>query len=239
MQISSAQPSASAAVLALIPAYNEAAHIGGVVRAARQYLPVLVIDDGSTDDTAAQASAAGAQVLVQQPNQGKGAALLRGLSAALEQGTQAVITLDADGQHDPAEIPAFLERWTLTGADLIIGRRNFRQMPAVRRLSNTLGTALFSWAAGQPIPDNQSGYRLISRKLMRLLVEQPGRERGFEFEVEMIVRCIQHNLKMDWVDIRTIYADEKSHIRPLAHLAGFLQVCWRTHKILSERERKA
>jgi len=222
-----------------VPAYNESAHISGVVRTARAYLPVLVIDDGSTDDTAAQASAAGAQVLVQQPNQGKGAALLRGFSAALEQGTQAVITLDADGQHDPAEIPAFLQRWTLTGADLIIGRRDFRQMPAVRRLSNTLGTALFSWAAGQPIPDNQSGYRLISRKLMRLLVEQPGRERGFEFEVEMIVRCIQHNLKMDWVDIRTIYANEKSHIRPLAHLAGFLQVCWRTHKILSEQQRKA
>jgi glycosyltransferase involved in cell wall biosynthesis len=218
--------------LALIPAYNEAAHISGVVRAAHQYLPVLVIDDGSTDDTAALARAAGAQVLIQQPNQGKGAALLRGFSAALQEGVEAVITLDADGQHDPAEIPAFLRRRAETQADLIIGKRNFRQMPAVRRLSNTLGTALFSWAAGQPIADNQSGYRLISQRLMRLLIEQPSRERGFEFEVEMIVRCIQHGLKLDWVEIRTIYAGEKSHIRPLAHLAGFLQVCWRTRQIL-------
>ena len=232
MQNPSAEPAPSAALLALIPAYNEAAHISGVVRAARQYLPVLVIDDGSTDDTAALARAAGARVLIQQPNQGKGAALLRGFSAALQEGVEAVVTLDADGQHDPAEIPAFLRHRAETQADLIIGKRNFRQMPAVRRLSNTLGTVLFSWAAGQPIADNQSGYRLISQRLMRLLIEQPSRERGFEFEVEMIVRCIQHGLKLDWVEIRTIYAGEKSHIRPLAHLAGFLQLCWRTRQIL-------
>lgn len=235
MQIPSAQPSASASLLAIIPAYNESAHISGVVRAALAHLPVLVIDDGSTDDTAALARAAGAQVLIQNPNQGKGAALLRGFSAALDAGVEAVITLDADSQHDPAEIPAFLRRWQETQADLIIGRRNFRHMPPVRRLSNTLGTALFSWAAGQWIDDNQSGYRLISRRMMRRLLEQPGRERGFEFEVEMIVRCLQAGFKLDWVDISTIYADEKSHIRPLAHVAGFLQVCWRTHKILSEQ----
>ncbi|MFN7037647.1 MAG: glycosyltransferase family 2 protein [Bellilinea sp.] len=239
MQIPSAEPAPSAALLALIPAYNEAAHISGVVRAARQYLPVLVIDDGSTDDTAALARAAGAQVFLQNPNQGKGAALLRGLSIALQEGAEAVITLDADGQHDPAEIPAFLQRRAETGADLIIGKRNFRHMPPVRRLSNTLGSLLFSWAAGQPIADNQSGYRLIGQRLMRRLVEQPGNERGFEFEVEMIVRCIQHGLKLDWVEIRTIYAGEKSHIRPLAHLAGFLQVCWRTRKLLRDRQRKA
>lgn len=238
MQIPSAEPSDSASLLAIIPAYNESAHIGGVVRAALAHLPVLVIDDGSTDDTAAQARSAGAQVLVQSPNQGKGAALLRGFSAALEAGAEAVITLDADGQHDPAEIPAFLQRWNETRADLIIGQRDFRHMPPVRRLSNTLGTALFSWAAGQRIADNQSGYRLISRRLLRRLLEQPGEERGFEFEVEMIVRCIQFGFKLDWVNIRTIYAGEKSHIRPLAHLAGFLQVCWRTRKILSEQQRK-
>jgi len=232
VQIPSAEPFPSASLLALIPAYNEAAHIGGVVREAGRHLPILVIDDGSTDDTAAQARSAGAQVLVQRPNQGKGAALLRGFSAALEAGAEAVITLDADGQHDPAEIPAFLQRWNETRAELIIGKRDFRHMPPVRRLSNTLGRVLFSWAAGRPIADNQSGYRLIGRRLMRLLVEQPGRERGFEFEVEMIVRCIQHGLKLDWVEIRTIYAGEKSHIRPLAHLAGFLQVCWRTRRIL-------
>ncbi len=238
VQIPSAEPFASAPLLALIPAYNESAHISEVIRAARAHLPVLVIDDGSTDETAAQARNAGARVLIQNPNQGKGAALLRGFSAALEEGAQAVITLDADGQHDPAEIPTFLQRWTATRADLIIGQRDFRSMPPIRRLSNTLGTALFSWAAGQHIPDNQSGYRLISRQLMRQLVEQPGGERGFEFEVEMIVRCIQSGLKLDWVSIRTIYADEKSHIRPLAHLVGFLQVCWRTRKLLRMQQRK-
>ncbi|MEN4010437.1 MAG: glycosyltransferase family 2 protein [Chloroflexota bacterium] len=226
-------------VLALIPAYNESAQIGAVTEAARRFLPVLVVDDGSQDDTASLARAAGAEVLAQFPNQGKGAALLRGFQAALQRGVQAVITLDADGQHDPAEIPAFLNHFSHARADLIIGKRNFRQMPPVRRLSNTLGAALFSWAAGQPIADNQSGYRLISQRLLQVLLQEPGSERGFEFEVDMIVRCIQAGMRLDWIEIRTIYAGEKSHIRPLRHLAGFLQTCWRTHQTLRNTSRKA
>lgn len=226
-------------VLALIPAYNEAERISAVITTARHHLPVLVVDDGSQDDTAARARAAGGEVLIQTPNQGKGAALLRGFEVALQRDVNAVLTLDADGQHDPAEIPAFLARFEQSGADLIIGRRNFHQMPPLRRLSNTLGTALFSWAAGQPVADNQSGYRLISRRLLNALLNEPGRERGFEFEVDMIVRCIQAGMRLDWVDIRTIYAGEKSHIRPLRHLAGFLQTCWRTRQTLRQSSRKA
>ncbi len=222
----------------MIPAYNESQRIAAVVAAARRHLPVLVVDDGSQDDTASKARGAGGEVLVQTPNQGKGAALLRGFAAALQRGADAVLTLDADGQHDPAQIPAFLERFNHTRADLIIGRRDFRQMPPLRRLSNTLGTALFSWAAGQPVADNQSGYRLISQRLLRALLAQPGRQRGFEFEVDMIVCCIQAEMRLDWVDIRTIYAGEKSHIRPLRHLAGFLQTCWRTRQTLRKRSRK-
>jgi glycosyltransferase involved in cell wall biosynthesis len=95
-------------VLALIPGYEEGPRIGAVVAAARRHLPVLVVDDGSTDDTAAQAEAAGAVVIPQRPNQGKGAALRMGFRRALEEGYDAVVTLDADGQHDPAEIPRFL-----------------------------------------------------------------------------------------------------------------------------------
>src|SRR5450759_2751470 len=96
-------------IMVLIPAHNEQEHITAVVAAARRYLPVLVIDDGSQDDTSALAGAAGAQVLRQIPNQGKGAALLTGFRACLEQGCQALVTLDGDGQHDPDEIPRFLE----------------------------------------------------------------------------------------------------------------------------------
>jgi len=163
--MSQASPS-SPRLLALIPAYNEAGRVGGVVAAVRARLPVLVVDDGSADGTARLAEEAGATVLRQQPNQGKGAALRAGFRWALEAGYDAVLTLDADGQHDPAEIPAFVEAFTAQGADLVIGERSFRQMPFPRNLSNTVGRALFSWALGQPVRDNQSGYRLLSRRMM-------------------------------------------------------------------------
>jgi len=209
-------------VLALIPAYEEGPRVGAVVAAARRYLPVLVVDDGSTDDTAARAEAAGAVVLPQRPNQGKGAALRTGFARALAEGYDAVVTLDADGQHDPDEIPSFLDAWRTRHAPLIIGRRSFVEMPAARRLANVLGTRTFSWAVGRPIADNQSGYRLIGAELMRLLLDS--RETGFEFEVAMITTAIRAGIIIDWVPIRTIYAGEPSHIRPVQHVTSFLRV---------------
>ncbi|MDX1662057.1 MAG: glycosyltransferase family 2 protein, partial [Gemmatimonadota bacterium] len=98
-------PCAEPSALAVIAAWDEAARIGPVVEAARRHLPVLVVDDGSTDDTAAVAELAGADVVCQPTNRGKGEALRRGFAGALERGVEAVVTLDADGQHDPAEIP--------------------------------------------------------------------------------------------------------------------------------------
>ncbi|HEU5204128.1 MAG TPA: glycosyltransferase family 2 protein, partial [Candidatus Limnocylindrales bacterium] len=147
-----------------MPGYNEGPRIGPVVRAAADHLPVLVVDDGSKDDTADQARAAGATVLEQRPNLGKGAALRLGFERAIADGYDAVLTLDADGQHDPAEIPRFIGAYEVEPRpDLVIGRRNFRTMPPTRRLANELGGRAFSWAVGRPIPDNQSGYRLIGR----------------------------------------------------------------------------
>ncbi len=209
-------------ILCLIPAYNEAAHITAVVSQACQYLPVLVVDDGSKDETALLAEQAGAQVLRQVPNQGKGAALVAGFKAALARGCAAVLTLDADGQHDPLEIPKFLAEFQRAPAGLIIGQRDYSQMPLRRRLPNTLGKAFFSWAVGEEILDNQSGYRLIRRDLLEAMLANP--EHGFEFEVAMIVECLKHKLGLGWVPIRTIYADEKSHIRPLHHLQHFVRV---------------
>ena len=125
---------------AMIPAYQEGPRIAAVVEAAGRYLPVIVVDDGSTDDTAAAAEAAGATVIRQVPNAGKGAALRAGFAHAREAGADAVVTLDADGQHDPAEIPAFLDAYRRSGAQLVVGRRDFGAMPVVRRASNTLGS---------------------------------------------------------------------------------------------------
>lgn len=214
----------SAKILALIPAYNEADRVAGVVAAARRYLPVLVVDDGSADKTASRAAAAGAQVLCQSPNQGKGAALKAGFRKALAEAYAAAITLDADGQHDPDEIPKFLGAFQAHQADLIIGARAFARMPAVRRLTNTFGRWSFSWAVGQPIPDNQSGYRLISRRLMQAMLASG--ESGFEFEVAMIVACVREGFHLEWVPIRTIYAGERSHIQPLKHTLGYFRALW-------------
>ena len=213
---------------AVIPAYNEAKHIAQIVEQTRQILPVLVIDDGSTDNTAELAEAAGAEVIRLSPNRGKGAAMRAGFSRALELGCEAVITLDADGQHNPREIDRFLEVYKAQPVDLIIGKRDFSKMPLSRRLANTAGRWLFSWAMKRPIPDNQSGYRLISRALIKELLDST--EQGFEFEVEMLVICLKQDFELEWVKISTLYAGESSHIHPLAHASNFMRMIWTTRQ---------
>lgn len=221
--------------MVIIPAYNEAKHIYQVVKLARRYMPVLVVDDGSTDNTASLAKAAGADVLRQTPNEGKGAALRAGFLYALEQGCEAVITLDGDGQHDPREIHKFLQNYISRPADLIIGHRNFRRMPFSRRLANTTGRWLFSWAIGLAIPDNQSGYRMLSRSFIKKLLDST--EQGFEFEVEMLVICLKEHFDLAWVEIRTIYAGESSHINPLKHTVNFVRLLLVTRQRMHQARR--
>lgn len=199
-----------------------------VAEKAASFLPVLVVDDGSSDDTLLHARASGVEVLEQKPNQGKGAALRAGFRLALKRGYDAVITLDADGQHDPCEIPAFIQAFASQPSDLIIGAREFSQMPAARRMGNSLGRKLFSWAMGADIPDNQSGYRLISRQLIeKILTSQ---QQGYEFEVEMIAVCVREGLRLSWVPIRTIYGEEKSHIQPFKHIVRFFDLVLRVRR---------
>jgi glycosyltransferase involved in cell wall biosynthesis len=226
--VTRAGATSSGAVLVVIPAHNEAPRIGPVIEGAARHLPVLVVDDGSVDDTAAVAEAAGAQVIRQPENLGKGEALRAGFRRALADGAEAVVTLDADGQHDPAEIPALLAARERTGARLVIGAREFRAMPPARRLANTLGKGVLRWATGREIRDNQSGYRLVDRTLMEAMLES--REPGFGFEVEMIVECVRRRWDIEWVPIRTIYGEEKSHINPITHLGRFLTLAWRIRR---------
>jgi len=154
--------------------------------------------------------------------------LRAGFGWALEHQCDAVLTLDADGQHDPAEIGKFLDVYHTQRSDLIIGARRFEQMPFVRRLANSVGQWAFSWALGQPIRDNQSGYRLISRRLLAAMLSS--REQGFQFEVEMIVVCIERDFVLAWVPIRTIYAGESSHIHPWKHTRDFTRMVCQTYR---------
>jgi glycosyltransferase involved in cell wall biosynthesis len=212
-----------ARVLALIPAHNESGRIAPVIDAVKKKLPVLVVDDGSTDNTSEVAREHGAIVIRQEPNQGKGAALLKGFRYFLVGEYDAVLTLDADGQHDPAEIPLFLGKYEKDHADLIIGRRDFRKMPFPRNISNTIGTRMFSNALKVHVPDNQSGYRLHSRRLVESAINS--QEHGFEFEVEIIFKCVLEGYRLDWVPIKTIYFKEKhTHIKPLHQVKEFFRI---------------
>jgi glycosyltransferase involved in cell wall biosynthesis len=220
----------SSDILALIPAYNAADFVGDVIRAASRHVPVIAVNDGSKDGTLEALKGTSAQVIDQQPNQGKGVALKRGFRAALDAGAAAVIQLDADGQHDPEEIPLFVAKFREAGADLIIGERDFGQMPLVRRVSNTIGRAAFSWAMGRRIGDNQSGYRLLSRRLIEAVLRSE--ESGYEFEMDQIVIAVKRGWPIAGVPIRTIYGDEVSNIKPVEHVVNFFRMVRDTRRAM-------
>jgi glycosyltransferase involved in cell wall biosynthesis len=208
-------------IIALVPAYNEERFIGDVVRGALQYLPVVVIDDGSTDRTAQVAEEAGARVIRHTVNSGKGVALNTGFDYAISQNADAAITLDADGQHDPDEIPLFIDAFRQEKGDIIIGKRDFSQMPGKNQFGNRVGTRLLTLAMGQPVPDNQSGYRLLSHPVMRTC--RPTSQR-FEAEVEILLRAQLGGYRIAWVPIKTIYNEKVSHFRPIRDSALFLSM---------------
>ncbi len=215
-------------IIALIPAYNEAARVGQIVQCALKYVPmVVVIDDGSSDGTAGSAALAGAKVVVHKVNQGKGAALNSGFAYAVQRNVRAAITLDADGQHDPEEIPLFIAAFEAGEGDIIIGQRTFSKMPVVRQLGNRTGTWLLTKAMGQAGPDNQSGYRLLSYEVLRTIRPSSAR---FEAEVEILLRAQLAGFRIGWVPIKTIYADEVSHFRPVHDSILFLKMVWRIYR---------
>ena len=223
--------------LALLPAYNEAAHLEKVLEDVRKQIPdILVVDDGSKDATAEIARKSGAELLSRGYNCGKGQSLRDGYAWALERGYQAVIMLDSDGQHDPACIPDFLEKYREIRPHLIIGARDYREIPLRRRIPNIIGKTLFSIAVGQSIPDNQSGYRMLDRTLMERMLTST--ETGYQFEVEMIAVCVSENWPIEWVRIPTIYADEKSKQNPLDQIVGFPKMCVKAGRMVSEKRKE-
>ncbi|MCC6450930.1 MAG: glycosyltransferase family 2 protein [Candidatus Aureabacteria bacterium] len=211
-------------VCAVIPAYNEAARVGDVVREARGRLPgVVVVDDGSADGTADAARRAGAEVLRHPANRGKGAALKTGMGRAFDDGYDAVVVLDADGQHAPGEIPLFLEAAERTGADIVVGNRmeNATGMPLVRYLTNRFTSAVVSKLAGQRIPDSQCGFRLINERAFRRMGFATSR---FDTESEMLIEAGRAGCRIVSVPVRTIYGAEKSKINPFVDTARFFRL---------------
>ncbi|HPS47077.1 MAG TPA: glycosyltransferase family 2 protein [Flexilinea sp.] len=228
-----------AKLVAVLPAYNEEKHISQVVRELKHYIDdIVVVDDGSVDRTKALAEAEGVTVLSRGYNCGVGQTTKDGLAWALEHGFDAVILLDSDGQHAPSEIGRFIEKYERDHNKMIIGYRDYKQMPLFRRFTNTIGKFLLSHAVGQDLPDNQSGYRLVDKELIPLLLES--KEAGYNFLVEMIIVCLSQGWEIGWVPISTIYGDERSHQNAWYQIKGFTRMCIEAHRKIkaSEKERK-
>ena len=211
--------------LIIIPAYNAARTVADVVKSCVNIISnILVVDDGSRDDTAAAAKSAGAEVMSHSRNRGKGAALKTGFAWALEHGFDAVITLDADGQHLPHEIPKFLACREETHADLIIGGRAhlFAQMLPRRRLANRFSAWTIAKASKTGITDSQSGFRLYSANLLRNVRL---RTDGFDMESEVIVHAGRRGFKVVTTPIELGFVDgiSTSHYNPLKDT---LRIAW-------------
>jgi len=212
----------------LIPAFNEQASVGEVVRRAAKFAGrVLVVDDGSADRTGEAAASAGAEVIRHPVNRGKGAALRTGLRALAARGCDPVIVLDGDGQHDPAEIPAFLAAARRTGAELVVGNRmdSAGEMPLVRYWTNRTMSAILSGLIGQKVPDSQCGYRLLSARAISAL---PISTSNYDAESEMLIGAGKLGFRISSVPVRTIYGQEVSKIRPGRDTVRFIRLVLRT-----------
>ena len=205
-------PTTSFRPVALVPAYQAAETVGLVVRGLLRSLPqVLVVDDGSTDHTAARAAEAGAEVLRLPENGGKGSAIRAGLARLLASDATHVAFVDSDGQHDPRDLKALLEAAS-NGDDFVIGSRMERpeETPAVRYRTNEIGSRILSRMTGHHVEDGQSGYRVISAGLLRRLDLN---SRGYMIETEILLKAARHVPGFRHVPVRSIYGGP-SHYRP-------------------------
>lgn len=202
-------------VCALIAAFNEEQHVGDVVAGAlRHVAKAIVVDDGSTDATAEKARGAGAVVLRHDQNLGKGCAIRTGLAHVLREPSSHVLFLDADLQHDPAEIPKLVEQAEHGIGDFVLGEREFAKeaMPAARFYSNVIGSRILSRFIGADVADSQSGFRLIRADLLRK-IELTGT--GYEIETEMLIKLARAGARLERVAVRRLqYEGARSKIRP-------------------------
>jgi len=201
--------------VAIVPAFNEARSIADVVTGLHGIVShVLIVDDGSTDQTAERARAAGAEVLSRGTNTGKGSAVRAGLAHVMTGPFTHVLFLDGDLQHRPSEASWLLEAAERTGADLVLGERQFSRegMPAARYHANRIGSRALSWFVGAPVQDSQCGFRVCRLDALRNL---PLRARGYEIETEMLVKLRRRGARLASVPITAVYTAERSKLRPV------------------------
>jgi glycosyltransferase involved in cell wall biosynthesis len=207
----------------VIPFYNESTTIKKIIEDTLNYVElVIAVNDGSTDDSVSQIFINENVIVLSEPeNRGKGFALRKGCDRAVELGCDAVITIDADLQHDPESIPALLAG--LNNFDLVLGNRlkDISAMPFQRIVSNKLTSFLLSKKTGMKIIDSQCGFRAIN---MRVLQKVHTRSNGYEAESEIIILTARAGFKIGFVEVPTIYGNEKSKMKPVKTIFGFIKV---------------
>jgi glycosyltransferase involved in cell wall biosynthesis len=220
-------------VAVVIPAYNESATIAAVVGGVCRHVPsVIVVDDGSGDDTAKCLAGLPVTVLRHASNRGKAASLWDGIQLALARGAQAVLTLDADGQHRPDDIPRLLAAGRRWSRHIIVAARvnDRRVVPGSRRFANWMADFWISWAAGLPIRDTQSGFRLYPAEALKRVRVAHGRWHGFVFESEVLIEAARQGYYTKSISIDAVYRPgaRASYYRPAVDTTRIvLMVAWK------------
>jgi len=219
----------TAKIIAVIPCFNEENFIGDIVTRARIYADkVIVIDDGSTDNTSEVAKAAGAEVIRHERRRGAGAATKSGFEAAKTNNADILVTLDGDGQHDPDEIPQVLAPILSCKADLVIGSRfllqNIKKVPKYRKFGIDIITWLYNLGSKKKVSDSQSCFRAYSRKSLEAVSIT---ENGFSFSVEVLIQARKKGFVITEVPTSCVYHSQGSTINPLTHGLG---VAWNVVK---------
>ncbi len=208
-------------VIAAIPAYNEEKYIGTIVLKARQYVDeVIVVDDGSTDQTANIARLAGASVILHQQNRGYGASVQTLLAEARKKSLDVLVLLDADAQHNPDEIPDLIKS-ILAGSDLVIGSRERQRgnIPVYRQVGQRVLSHFSHILSGKKVVDSECGFRAFSPKA---ITELKLRQRGMAISAETIAAAADKGLNVTQIPVSAIYTKDGSTLRPVAHGLGNL-----------------
>jgi glycosyltransferase involved in cell wall biosynthesis len=206
-------------VVAVIPARNEVRTLRAVVTATAPHVDcVIVIDDGSDDGTADTVNDLDVELLEHAESKGKAAALARGFEHARSLGADLIVTLDADGQHDPQEIPRLVQAASLNPNHLVLGARLRKResQPGLRRFANRFADFWVSWASGQPVPDSQTGFRVYPRDLVAAVTPSTRRRHGFVYETAMLIDGARAGFPCVAVAVKSIYRDDAraSYFRP-------------------------
>lgn len=215
----------------LIPAYNESKRLKNLLPELKKFnLDIVVVDDGSGDDTGSAASEAGVIVLKHERNLGKGEALRTGFNFILEKTYDAVITMDADLQHDARHIPDFIKAYQSQDADIILGDRMMENsgtgsMPWLRFWTNKVTSRIISSLTGCSMRDTQSGFRLIRRNVLEEVKLATSK---FDTESEVLIKALAKGFKVGSIPIRTIYfEDRRSKIKPMVDTLRFVRLIFR------------